>query len=45
VGMDTRSSTLGPYRKTTMWALIMDAMALDTTKHVHMLEFIARRVR
>jgi len=38
-------SALRPYRKTTLWALLMEIMALDTKKHIHMLEFIAHQAR
>ena len=32
--------TLKDVRKTTMWSLLTELMALDTQKHIHILEFL-----
>ena len=32
---------LSAYQDTTMWALLVDLMLLDTEKHVHILRFVA----
>ena len=34
-----------PYRRTTLWALVIDLMLADTTKHATMLRFLERRRR
>lgn len=36
---------LETFSDTTMWPLIVDLMLLDTEKHIHILRFIASRVR
>ena len=36
---------LRPFAKTTMWALLVDLMILDTKKHATMLRFLERRNR
>ncbi|MHB1585455.1 MAG: hypothetical protein ACYCU7_18130 [Acidimicrobiales bacterium] len=36
---------LRPYADTTMWALIVDLMVLDTEKHMTILRFIEQRAR
>jgi len=36
---------LRPFAKTTMWALIVDLMMLDTKKHATILRFLERRNR
>ena len=42
---ETSQKRFKDYRRTTIWPLLTELMALDTQKHIHILEFLLHHAK